>query len=215
MKDNRREEGDFLENKRAIQEKLERIKRLTFFVRKYKDNVELIENYSAEIEKISAQIEILLEDISESREKKKVPSQVTLEKKNILLAIPEGPKEEQLMKILRKVQVTVFWVTEGKKALDAYLFSRSGTFDAVLLDTHIPNKNGFLVAKAIRSCDKKNAGWIPLIALLDKENTEDIRKSQEAGMDGWLSAPFTEEEVVAVIFKFIRKVSMESGSQIV
>lgn len=216
MKDNRKGEGDFLYKKRIIEEKLERIKRLAFFVRKYKDNRELIEDYSAEIEKVSEQIELLLEDISHSNmeESEKQKRQDHLEKKNILLAMPEGPKEKQLMEILHKVQVTVFWVTEGKKALDAYIFSRSGTFDAVLLDVHVPNKNGFLVAKAIRSCEKKNAGWIPLIALLDDDNKDDIRRAQEAGMDGWLSAPFSEKEVVAVIFKFIQKVSVESNSQI-
>lgn len=215
MKDSKKEEGDFLYKKRLIEQKLDKIKKLTVFLRKYKNNIELIENYSAEIEKTSEQIKGLIEEMSGfgSGKAGRSESGCDLTKKNILLAIAEGEKEKQIMEILRKVQVKVFWVTEGKKALDAFVFSRSGTFDAVLLDVHIPNKNAFLLAKAIRSCKKKNAGWIPLIALLDEENREDIRKTQEAGMNGWISAPFSEEEVAAIIFKFIEKVSSNSNRQ--
>lgn len=215
MKDNKKGEDDFSYRKKIIKEKLEKIKRLTFYTQKYKDNIELIKDYTTEIEKVTDEIGFLLEGISdlEQWDGKKTERELNLEKKSILLAVPEGEREKKLMEIFEKVEMTVFWVTEGKKALDAYLFSRSGTFDAVLLDTQIPNKNGFLVAKAIRSSGKKNASWIPLIALIDRENEEEIRKAQEAGMDGWISTPFYEKDVLAMIFKLIRQGTSEMGSQ--
>lgn len=194
-----------------VEEKLDKIRKNSLLIQRYNQDVELVISYSRGIDETVSELEKLLRDCKDSYEqnserswRREGKTAGSFMKKNILLAVSAGQSAEELKRILDELGVTVFWVLEGKKALDAFQFSRSRTFDAILLDTHIPDKDGYLIAKAIRACNKDNARWIPLVALFPEENHEDIRKSKDAGMDGWLCQPYEKEKVKNLLLRLIK-----------
>jgi CheY-like chemotaxis protein len=205
-----RENQDLREHLQLVWEKADKIRQISSMIVQCKQDEGLVESYGKEIDAIAEELENMLNECMDLCQKKPrrygkncngAPGD--FQKKNILLASRSGKKSETLRGTLEELGATVFWVSDGKKALDAFQFSRSRTFDAILLDAYMPVKDGFLVAKAIRSCDKETAGWVPLIALLPEESKEDIRKTQNAGMDGWLCFPFEKAEVRDTILQLM------------
>ena len=87
-------------------------------------------------------------------------------------------------------------VNDGQEAVDAY--SRE-MFDLVLMDVQMPRLDGFEATNAIREMEAKTGRHIPIVAL----TAHAIRGYQEhclaAGMDAYVSKPFHQSELFAVI----------------
>lgn len=79
--------------------------------------------------------------------------------------------------------------TDGAKAAQEFASARPGTYDAILMDIQMPNMNGYEATRTIRKMDKEDAKTIPIIAMTANAFAEDVRKSQDAGMDAHLSKP--------------------------
>lgn len=78
----------------------------------------------------------------------------------------------------------------GEEAFNAY---KRGDFDFCIVDIMMPVKDGFTLAKEIRSMDKK----IPILFLTAKSLQEDKLKGFELGADDYLTKPFSMEELLA------------------
>ncbi len=59
----------------------------------------------------------------------------------------------------------------------------------ILMDIMMPVMNGLDAAKAIRALDRPDAKEIPIIAMTANAYDEDVRRAQEAGMNGHLAKP--------------------------
>ncbi len=53
----------------------------------------------------------------------------------------------------------------------------------------MPVMNGYEAAKRIRTCGREDLTAIPIIAMTADAFADDIRKSEEAGMNGHISKP--------------------------
>ncbi len=78
----------------------------------------------------------------------------------------------------------------GEEAFNAY---KKKNFDFCIVDVMMPVKDGFTLAKEIRSMDKK----IPILFLTAKSLPEDKLKGFEVGGDDYLTKPFSMEELLA------------------
>lgn len=201
----REKDAVMLSKEQIIWSKLDRIRKLAGLIQKNNDDAELVLDHGKKVEEEVKQAEELflelfpMEKAVPGSEERFFEDHLPLAKRNILLALGKNDKKKRLKKILEEMGATVFWVEEGKRAVDAFQFSRKKTFDAIFIDVRISPKGGFLTAKAIRACDKEDARQIPIIAVLCEENEEDIRKAQEADMDDWLAAPFKEGDILEVL----------------
>ena len=74
--------------------------------------------------------------------------------------------------------------------IEALALLRSGPFDVVLMDVHMPEMDGLAAARAIRG----NPRWseLPIIALTAQARVEDRRASLDAGMTAHLTKPIDE-----------------------
>lgn len=79
---------------------------------------------------------------------------------------------------------------DGEAGFDTY---RNGQFDFVILDVMMPKKDGFALAKDIRSVDQD----IPLLFLTAKSMKEDRLEGFNVGADDYLTKPFAMEELLA------------------
>jgi CheY-like chemotaxis protein len=77
----------------------------------------------------------------------------------------------------------------GKQAVDKLSSTSPGYFDMVFMDIQMPIMNGYQAAKTIRSMKRKDLKNIPIIAMTADAFADDVRKSEEAGMNGHISKP--------------------------
>ena len=97
--------------------------------------------------------------------------------------------------------VTKAW--NGQEAVELFEKSRSGEFDAILMDIMMPVMNGYEATKMIRSLDREDAKEVPIIAMTANAFTEDRIRAKEAGMDEHVAKPVDGELLVKVIHKLV------------
>ncbi len=84
----------------------------------------------------------------------------------------------------------------GKEALEAVAKQR---FDVVLMDLHMPEMDGMEAARAIRRKEQGTGGYLPIIALTASAMKGDREHCLAAGMDGYVSKPFSAQELVDAV----------------
>ena len=130
---------------------------------------------------------------------------------NILLA--EDNKLNQLVAIelLKKYKIKYTIASDGGEAIDKLAKQK---FDAILLDLHMPIKDGFEVAQYIRNNCELNKD-ILIIALTAAATKVEIDKSFNVGMDKFVSKPFTNEDLVtALVSQSSTKIKLKNEPQI-
>ena len=67
----------------------------------------------------------------------------------------------------------------------------SSSYDVILMDCQMPELDGFAATKAIRANETKSNRRVPIIALTANAMPEDRQRCLDAGMDDYLSKPFS------------------------
>ena len=87
---------------------------------------------------------------------------------------------------------------DGKMAIDML---EKKDYDVVLMDVRMPVMDGLQATKHIR---KKMGREVPVIALTAATSGEDMRRCREAGMNDFLSKPFTEDTLYEKLTDVLR-----------
>ncbi len=119
----------------------------------------------------------------------------------ILLAEDNLINQEVASAMLESAGCEVVAVDDGQKALQAL---QSSQFDLVLMDCQMPTMDGFEATRTIRR-EQATYPQIPIIAL-----TADIQEGitdqcRQAGMNDYLSKPFTHESIVGIVMEWLPK----------
>jgi PAS domain S-box-containing protein len=85
---------------------------------------------------------------------------------------------------------------DGRAAL---ALAEAGGFDLLLLDVHMPELDGFQVARGIRERERTAGGHLPIIALTARARREDRERCLAAGMDDFLAKPIQAPDLWAAI----------------
>lgn len=123
----------------------------------------------------------------------------------ILLAEDDPNLGSLLQEYLIAKDHEVILAKDGNEALDVFLAQK---FDFCILDVMMPKKDGFSLAKEIKSINKE----MPIIFLTAKSMTEDTLKGFDVGADDYMTKPFSMEELLARI-KAVAKRSQVLESQ--
>ncbi|HSV70478.1 MAG TPA: ATP-binding protein [Methylibium sp.] len=86
----------------------------------------------------------------------------------------------------------------GEQALDLLL---QCPVDLVLMDCHLPGMDGYAATRALREREvaEPSRRHTPVIALTASAMAEDRQRCIDAGMDGFLSKPFTRDELARAL----------------
>ena len=97
---------------------------------------------------------------------------------------------------LKKMGFEIDLANDGQEAFEKYC---AGKYDLIILDIQMPKMDGYQVAKAIRNKERNIPNYSPIIALTANAMKGDREFYLDAGMDGYVSKPFTYETLEEAI----------------
>ena len=107
----------------------------------------------------------------------------------LLMAEDNALNQEIAATLLRMNGAEVNCVADGQQALDAFLASKPGDYDAILMDVQMPVMDGHEATRRIRASNHPLAHTIPIIATTANAFSGDISAALAAGMDAHVSKP--------------------------
>ena len=113
----------------------------------------------------------------------------------ILMADDAAPNRELVTAILGGLGLALDTVCNGAEAVEA---ARTGGYDLILMDVHMPVMDGLDATRAIRAISGP-AGRTPIIALTANVQPEQVARCREAGMDGHVGKPIQLSELLAAL----------------
>ncbi|MBQ1171090.1 MAG: response regulator [Lachnospiraceae bacterium] len=118
----------------------------------------------------------------------------------VLLAEDNDLNAEIAIVQLEELGMQITRAGDGDEVVNIFTDNPPGTFDIILMDVMMPNKNGYEATNAIRNLKNRPDGEeIPIIAMTANAFAEDVQASMEAGMNGHLSKPIVMDEVIKTI----------------
>ena len=121
----------------------------------------------------------------------------------ILIVDDSASVREQLTAILSPV-AECHVAANGQEAVDLVRAAPVKSFDLVLMDVIMPEKDGLTAVKEIREFEKEN-GWSGdntltiIIATTIKDPSRILIAQYECGADAYIAKPFTEETVLQTL----------------
>jgi hypothetical protein len=105
--------------------------------------------------------------------------------------------------LLRKLGYAFRSVANGREALDAL---ERDAYDLVLMDCMMPEMDGYEATLRLRAREQASgAPPLPVIALTASASSGDLEKCMAAGMDDYLSKPYTVEALRLKIKRWVRR----------
>ncbi len=116
---------------------------------------------------------------------------------HVLLAEDNPVNEEVAREFLVAHGCTVETARNGREAVAAF---ERGLFDLILMDCQMPELDGITATAMIRRIElRQQRKRTPIVAVTANAFSENREHCEKAGMDGFLSKPFTEPEFVALL----------------
>ena len=124
--------------------------------------------------------------------------------KPLILVVEDNPVEQMLVELLAKrAGYDACVVTSGFKALE--LMAETGKYAAVLLNYMLPAMTGPECAQRIRELESATSTHTPIIAVTARAMEETRLDCLEAGMDDFLSKPYTIEQFQNMLKRWLPK----------
>jgi DNA-binding response OmpR family regulator len=119
---------------------------------------------------------------------------------SVLLAEDDPNLGQLLQEYLNVKGFSTDLVKNGEEGLTMYVKKK---YDLCILDVMMPKKDGFTLAREIRSKDQQ----MPIIFLTAKSSKEDTLEGLRLGADDYLTKPFSMEELLLRMKAVLRRVT--------
>ncbi len=133
---------------------------------------------------------------------------------NVLLAEDNLVNQEVGVAILRSIGCETDIANNGAEAVTA---ASNKQYDIILMDCHMPIMDGFEASTKIREAEKSNnkEKYVPIIALTADVKKGIVEQCKKAGMDEYISKPFTQKQLQTILGKYLTaKPALSSDTQI-
>jgi two-component system, sensor histidine kinase len=123
-------------------------------------------------------------------------------KAKVLVAEDYPANQLVVQRFLEDLGCQVFMVSNGFEAVKAL---KNQHYDLVFMDCQMPFMDGYQATEEIRlnELSSNPAKHVPIIALTAHALSEDEAKCKEAGMDEWVTKPFTRQDLSKTLHKWL------------
>lgn len=118
--------------------------------------------------------------------------------KKILLAEDNHINQKIAVLMLQKYDQVIDIAENGRIAVEKFC---NDTYDLILMDLHMPELDGCEATKLIREYEKENnhSQKVKIYAMTASSLQDESENCIKAGMDGYLSKPFKNHELIALL----------------
>jgi twitching motility two-component system response regulator PilH len=115
-----------------------------------------------------------------------------------VLIVDDSPAQVKLIQgLLEPEGYPSVGLNDPARVEEAIAAERPGV---ILLDVVMPGRNGFQVCRELKSNTEYNA--IPVILVTSKDTASDRYWGEQQGADGYVTKPFTREELLRAVRRF-------------
>jgi len=115
-----------------------------------------------------------------------------------VLIVDDSPAEIKLIEgLLEKEGYWPVGLSDPRRVEEAIVSERPSV---ILLDIVMPDRNGFQVCRDLKGSAEFNS--IPVIMVTSKDSASDKFWGQQQGADGYVTKPFTREELLRAVRRF-------------
>ena len=133
--------------------------------------------------------------------------EISFEGKRALLVEDNMINMEIAQMLLEQSGFLIETAENGKIALEMTAASEPGYYDVILMDIQMPVMDGYTAAQAIRGLSDPGLAGIPIIAMTANAFQEDIKKAEEAGMNGHIAKPLDIPSMKATLQQVLKNAS--------
>ncbi|MEI7795061.1 MAG: response regulator [Methylococcaceae bacterium] len=92
-------------------------------------------------------------------------------------------------------------VEEAEDGVDALEKAKVRTFDCIVTDVNMPNKDGIELIRDLRQLPQyKN---VPMLMLTTESGMDKKKQGKEAGATGWMVKPFNPDQLLKTLLKVL------------
>ena len=116
-----------------------------------------------------------------------------------VLIVDDSPAEIKLMQsLLEKEGYWPVGLNDPMRVEEAIAHERPSV---ILLDIVMPDRNGYQVCRDLKQSAEFNS--IPVIMVTSKSSTSDKFWGEQQGADGYVTKPFTRDELLRAVRRFV------------
>ncbi|MEW5745916.1 MAG: response regulator [Nitrospirota bacterium] len=119
--------------------------------------------------------------------------------KNILIVDDSASMRQLVSFALKDAGYEVTAAVNGKDAVDKL---SGATIDMVITDLNMPEMDGIELIKQLRA--KPGCKFTPVLMLTTESQESKKQEGKQAGASGWIVKPFTPEQLVETVRKFVK-----------
>jgi CheY-like chemotaxis protein/HPt (histidine-containing phosphotransfer) domain-containing protein len=120
---------------------------------------------------------------------------------HVLLVDDMSTNQEVGVEMLRELGIEADIASDGQEAIDAVVLHN---YDLVLMDCQMPVIDGYAATEIIRAQEQaRNSKHVPIIALTAHAMEGDRDACIDAGMDDYLSKPFTLDDLRRILTRWV------------
>ncbi len=123
--------------------------------------------------------------------------------KRVLLVEDNELNREIATEILEMVGLEVESAENGSIAVDMFAGADPGYYNMVIMDVQMPVMNGYEATCAIRSLKRKDARYIPIVAMTANAFAEDIQAAKSSGMNEHMAKPIDLGQLMDVLERWL------------
>jgi two-component system chemotaxis response regulator CheY len=116
-----------------------------------------------------------------------------------ILAVDDSPSVRQMVKFT--LSGAGYEVVEATDGADGLVKARAGSHDMVVTDLNMPVMDGLGLIRALRQMPAYRG--VPILFLTTESDPRKKQEAKAAGATGWITKPFQQDQLVAVVRKVL------------
>lgn len=116
-----------------------------------------------------------------------------------ILSVDDSASVRQMVQLT--LQGAGYRVIQANDGADGLAKAQSSTVDMIVTDLNMPVMNGLGLIQELRKLPAYRG--VPIIFLTTESDPEMKKKAKEAGATGWITKPFQQDQLIAVVKKVL------------